>query len=425
MNAAATDKNPAPKAQDRAEAPLLAGVRVLDLTTVVFGPLTTQILADYGADVIKIEPPEGDIMRHAGSVASDGMGCIFLNLNRGKRSVAIDLKNAEGRAVLRKLIGTADVFIHNVRRGAMDRLDLSYEAVAAINPRILYCTATGFAKANTRADAAAIDDVIQTSSGLAALNAGDDGVPRFVQSLLADKVAGMGLACAVLAALYRRATTGRGGLIDVPMYETLAAFVLLEHLQGESYEPARGEIGYHRVMSARGRRIYSAKDGYIAMTPYSGAQWAQFFRETGRAELADDPRITDAVVRNAHVGELYDMIATVAGTRTVAEWEALAARLGFPAQRVNSLADVAADPDLASTGTLVVREHAGIGRTRMLASPGLFDGEAARHPGVAPQFAEHTQAVLAEAGYSAGDIARLAAGGALRLARGHDVKAKP
>ena len=410
MNAAATDKNPAPKAQDRAEAPLLAGVRVLDLTTVVFGPLTTQILADYGADVIKIEPPEGDIMRHAGSVASDGMGCIFLNLNRGKRSVAIDLKNAEGRAVLRKLIGTADVFIHNVRRGAMDRLDLSYEAVAAINPRILYCTATGFAKANTRADAAAIDDVIQTSSGLAALNAGDDGVPRFVQSLLADKVAGMGLACAVLAALYRRATTGRGGLIDVPMYETLAAFVLLEHLQGESYEPARGEIGYHRVMSARGRRIYSAKDGSIAMTPYSGA---------------DDPRITDAVVRNAHVGELYDMIATVAGTRTVAEWEALAARLGFPAQRVNSLADVAADPDLASTGTLVAREHAGIGRTRMLASPGFFDGEAARHPGVAPQFAEHTQAVLAEAGYSAGDIARLAAGGALRLARGHDAKAKP
>jgi crotonobetainyl-CoA:carnitine CoA-transferase CaiB-like acyl-CoA transferase len=209
------------------------------------------------------------------------------------------------------------------------------------------------------------------------------------------------------------------------MYETLAAFVLLEHLQGESYEPARGEIGYHRVMSARGRRIYSAKDGYIAMTPYSGAQWAQFFRETGRAELADDPRITDAVVRNAHVGELYDMIAAVAGTRTVAEWEALAARLGFPAQRVNSLADVAADPDLASTGTLVAREHAGIGRTRMLASPGLFDGEAARHPGVAPQFAEHTQAVLAEAGYSAGDIARLAAGGALRLARGHDAKAKP
>ena len=409
MNAAVTSAK-------SAEAALLAGVRVIDLTTVVFGPLTTQILADYGADVIKIEPPEGDIMRHAGSVASDGMGCIFLNLNRGKRSVAIDLKTPDGRAVLRKLISTADVFIHNVRRGAMDRLDLSYEAVAAINPSILYCTATGFAKANTRADAAAIDDVIQTSSGLAALNAGEDGAPRFVQSLLADKVAGMGLACAVLAALYRRTVTGRGGLVDVPMYETLAAFMLIEHLQGESYEPARGEIGYHRVMSARGRRIYTAKDGYVAMTPYSGVQWAQFFRETGRPELADDVRITNAVERNAHVGELYDMIAAVAGTRTVAEWEALAARLGFPAQRVNSLADVAADPDLANTGTLVAREHAGVGRTRMLASPGFFDGEAARHPGVAPKFAQHTQAVLAEAGYAAADIARLAAAGAVRVA---------
>jgi formyl-CoA transferase len=396
-------------------AALLAGVRVIDLTTVVFGPLTTQILADYGADVIKIEPPEGDIMRHAGSVASDGMGCIFLNLNRGKRSVAIDLKTADGRDVLRKLISTADVFIHNVRRGAMDRLDLSYEAVAKINPRILYCTATGFAKANPRADAAAIDDVIQTSSGLAALNAGDDGVPRFVQSLLADKVAGMGLACAVLAALYRRATSGRGGLIDVPMYETLAAFMLLEHLQGETYEPARGEVGYHRVMSARGRRIYRAKDGYVAMTPYSGAQWAQFFRETGRPELADDLRITNAVERNAHVGELYDMIAAVAGGRTVGEWEALAARLGFPAQRVNSLADVAADPDLLATGTLVAREHAGVGRTRMLASPGFFDGEAARHPGVAPKFAEHTREVLAEAGFTADDISRFAAAGAVRV----------
>ncbi|MCX7151886.1 MAG: CoA transferase, partial [Proteobacteria bacterium] len=196
----------------------------------------------------------------------------------------------------------------------------------------------------------------------------------------------------------------------------LAAFMLIEHLQGESYEPARGEIGYHRVMSARGRRIYTAKDGYVAMTPYSGVQWAQFFRETGRPELADDVRITNAVERNAHVGELYDMIAAVAGTRTVAEWEALAARLGFPAQRVNSLADVAADPDLANTGTLVAREHAGVGRTRMLASPGFFDGEAARHPGVAPKFAQHTQAVLAETGYGADDIALLAASGAVRVA---------
>ncbi len=402
----------------------LAGVRVIDLTTVVFGPLTTQIFADYGADVIKIESLEGDIMRHAGSVASEGMGCIFLNLNRGKRSVVVNLKTKEGLDILRKLVSGADVFIHNVRRSAMDRLDLSYEAIAAINPRILYCTATGFAKTNTRADAAAIDDVIQTSTGLAALNASDNGIPRFVQSLLADKVAGLGLACAVLAALYRRESTGRGGLVDVPMYETFASFLLLEHLQGESYEPARGAVGYQRVIGTRARRIYRAKDGYIAMSPYSSSQWADFFHETGRPELIDDPRITDAVVRNNNIGDLYDIIDTIAGTRTVKEWEALASRLGFPCQRVNSLADVATDPDLRSTGSLVLREHAGVGLTRMLASPGFFDGEVARHPGVAPRFAEHTEEVLAEAGFSTDEIEQFVTGGVVCIAEQSESKVK-
>lgn len=403
----------------------LAGLRVIDLTTVVFGPLTTQIFADYGADVIKIESPEGDIMRHAGSVATDGMGCIFLNLNRGKRSLVLNLKTQNGCDVLRKLISTADIFIHNVRRSAMDRLELSYEAITAINPQILYCTATGFAKSNTRANAAAIDDVIQTSAGLAALNSGDDGVPRFVQSLLADKVAGLALACAVLAGLYRRETTGRGGLIDVPMFETFSAFMLLEHLQGESYEPARGGVGYQRVMGAHGRRIYRAKDGYVAMAPYSSTQWVNFFRETGQLELVDDPRITDAVLRNAHIGDLYDKIDAVAGTRTVAEWEALASRLGFPSQRVNALKDVAADPDLRVTGTLVTREHAGVGLTRMLASPGFFDGEAARHPGVAPKFAQHTLEILVQAGFSTDEITEFVACGAVQIASACKLIEKP
>ncbi len=394
---------------------MLAGLRVIDLTTVVFGPLTTQILADYGADVIKVEPPGGDTMRHAGCSTAKGMGAIFLNLNRGKRSVCVDLKTAGGREVLLRLLATADVFVHNVRRGAMDRLGLSYAAVSAINPKILYCTATGFAQKNSRADAAAIDDVIQSAAGIASLNADADGVPQFVQSLLADKVSGLALACAVLAALHRRSATGRGGLIDVPMYETLAGFTLLEHLQGQSYEPATGAIGYHRVMAGGGRRVYKARDGYLSMTPYSGPQWAEFFRETGRPELATDARITDPVTRNAHVSELYDLIAAVAGERSVQEWVALAARLGFPAQRVNALADVAADDDLQRTGALLTRTHPGVGSTRMLASPGFFDGEAARHPGLAPRLAEHTAQVLGEAGFSAAEVDALAASSAISL----------
>ncbi len=394
---------------------MLAGLVVVDLTTVVFGPLTTQILADYGADVIKIEPPGGDTMRHAGCSTVKGMGAIFLNLNRGKRSACVDLKTAGGLEVMLRLLSKADVFVHNVRRGAMDRLGLSYAAVSAINPKILYCTATGFSENNSRADAAAIDDVIQSAAGIASLNANADGVPQFVQMLLADKVAGLGLACAVLAALHRRSVTGKGGLIDVPMFETLAGFTLLEHLQGESYEPAIGGVGYPRVMAGGGRRVYRARDGYLSMTPYSGPQWAEFFRETGRPELATDARITDPATRNAHVSELYDLIAAVAGDRSVQEWVALAARLGFPAQRVNALADVAVDPDLQRSGALVTRNHPGLGKTRMLASPGFFDGKPARHPGLAPKLAEHTAQILAEVGFTQAEVDALAADRAISL----------
>lgn len=394
---------------------LLQGVRVVDLTTVVFGPLATQVLADYGADVIKIEPPGGDIMRHAGCSTVKGMGAIFLNLNRGKRSICLDLKTEGGRQVLRRLLETADIFVHNVRRAAMDRLGLSYPEVSSFNPKILYCTATGFAENTQRADAAAIDDVIQSATGIAALNANAQGVPQFVQSLLADKVAAMGLACAVLAALHQRTRTGKGCLVDVPMYETLASFTLLEHMQGQSYEPAIGGVGYHRVMSGGGRRVYKAKDGYLSMTPYSTTQWAEFFKQTGRPELAQDARILDPVQRNAHVAELYDLIAQAAGERTVDEWVQLAARLGFPAQRVNTLTDVVADADLDRSGALLTREHPGVGQVRNLASPGFFNGSPARHPGLAPRLAQHSTDILDELGFTSVEVDALTASGAVCL----------
>jgi formyl-CoA transferase len=403
-----------PRAFSPASAQLLPGLRVIDLTTVVYGPLTTQTLADYGAEVIKIEPPGGDIMRHAGSGARDGMGPIFLNLNRGKRSVVIDLKRDAGKDVLRTLLTGADVVVHNVRRAAMDRLGFSYETVAALNPRILYCAATGFWQGSRHADAAAIDDVIQSAAGLAALNADEQGVPRLVQSLIADKVAGVSLACAILAALYRRAVTGQGANIDVPMYETLASFLLLEHLQGRTFDRNGGPVGYHRIMGD-GRRIYRARDGYISMTPYSREHWAAFFRATGRPELADDSRIVDAVQRNAHVSDLYDLVGDVADQRSVEEWEILGRQIGFPAQRVNSLTDVAGDPDLLRSGALATRRQPGLGDVQMLAARGFFDGAAARHPGPAPRLGEHTREVLAECGYADTRIRELASEGCINL----------
>lgn len=394
-------------------ASLLQGVRVIDLTTVVFGPLATQVLADYGADVIKIEPPEGDVMRHNGVGATGGMGPIFLNLNRGKRSVVIDLKRAQGKALLRTMIGKADVFIHNVRRKAIDRLGFSYAAVRALNPTILYCSATGFAATGKRADAGAIDDVIQSAAGLAALNADRDGVPRLVESLVADKIAGLSLACAVLAGLYRQKSTGVGGAIDLPMFETLASFLLVEHLQGHTFVPPKGGIGYHRLIG-RGRRIYRAKDGYVSLAPYSTEHWVEFFKAAGRADLATDPRVNDRVQRNIHIADLYDQIGRVVGERTVGEWEALGLKIGFPVQGVRSLSEVANDPELASTGVLIDREQPGVGTTRMLASPGFFDEHAVRHPGSAPQLGQHTVAVLSEMGIAADAVQRHAAHGVIK-----------
>lgn len=385
---------------------------MIDLTTVVYGPLTTQVLADYGADVIKVESADGDVMRHAGVNAVGGMGPIFLNLNRGKRSVVLNLKSEDGKDLLLMLLAKADVFVHNIRRSAIERLGLSYAAIEKLNPRIIYCAASGFWEGGARKDAAAIDDVIQSAAGLAALNANDDGVPRLVQTLVADKVAGLSLACALLAALFRRSATGRGASVDVPMYEAVASFMLLEHLQGHTFDTRNGALGYHRLMG-NGRRIYRASDGYISMTPYSGEHWSAFLRATDRGELADDARISDPVQRNAHVSELYDLIEVVAGDHTVAEWEALALRIGFPAQRVSDLADVARDPELRDSGTLTARTHPGIGETQLLSSPGFFDGSVARHPGVAPRLGEHTREVLAEYGVDEHRMRDLADQGAI------------
>jgi formyl-CoA transferase len=391
---------------------LLDRVRVIDLTSVVFGPYATQVLADYGADVIKVEVPGGDIMRYAGHAPARGMGPVFLNLNRGKRSVVIDIRHPDGRRTLESLIAGADLFVHNVRRAPMARLGFSPEAVARIDPRVLYCAATGFGPAHPLSDAPAIDDVIQCAVGLSDLNGDADGTPRLVPGLIADKVAGLSLATAMVAALFRQRATGQGGLVDVPMYETLAAFTLVEHLQGETWSPATGPAGYRRV-TRDGRRIYRASDGFVSMTPYSNEQWIRFFNAVGRPEMADDPRVTDAAVRGVRYHELYDIVESVAHTRTVDEWITLARALAMPAMPVVGLDAVAVDPELEAAGAIETRPFEGLGQIRNLASPGLFDGQAARHPRNAPWLGEHTREVLREIGLTDPAIDTLIASAAI------------
>jgi formyl-CoA transferase len=399
---------------DVAAAPL-QGIRVVDMTGVVFGPVATQCLADWGADVIKVEPPEGDTLRHAGVARHRGMGAIFLNLNRGKRSVALDLARPAAREALRRLLAGADLFVHNVRREPAERLGLSPEAVRRINPSILYCIASGFHEGSALAAAPAIDDSIQVASGLAALNADAQGTPRFVPSLIADKTAGLALAGAMLAALVRRLRTGEGGVVDVPMYETIAGFVLLEHLQGHTFEPALGGAGYRRV-TADGRRLYRARDGWLTMTPYTRPQWRAFFAAAGRPELADDPRVTDPVERNRHIAWLYDRVGDAAAQRTVAQWIALCREHSIPAFAVASVDEVAGDPQLRASGALARVQHPSEGTIHALASPGYLDGAPARATSPAPRLGEHTESVLAELGYATGEIDALCAEGAARRA---------
>jgi formyl-CoA transferase len=306
--------------------------------------------------------------------------------------------------------------VHNVRREPLRRLGLGADEVLALNPGIVHCTASGFHEASALARAPAIDDSIQAATGLASLNAGPDGAPRFVPSLIADKTAGLALAGAMLAALVRKLRTGRGGVLDVPMYDTLAGFVLLEHLQGHTYVPATGEAGYRRV-TAEGRRLYRATDGWLTMTPYTRPQWKAFFESVGDAAMAADPRVIDPVERNRHIGWLYDRVGEAAATRSVDEWLALCGAQGIPAFRAVSVDEVAADTALEASGAIARIEHPTEGPLRMLASPGYLDGRPARAAGFAPHLGEHTVQVLREAGY---DDAAIAALRARRVAIAHE-----
>lgn len=374
---------------------LLAGIRIIDLTSVIFGPLATQVLADYGADVIKIEPPEGDIARWVGESKHPDMGSLFLAVNRGKRSVKMDLKDPASRADFEKLVRGADVLVHNIRREPARRLGLGPTDILAINPGIVYAAATGFPAGTSLEDAPAIDDVIQAASGLAAINADEAGNPRYFPTIFADKVGGYALVGAILAALLRKARTGRGCQIDVPMYSTLASFVMVEHLAGHSFEPPTAGTGYRRVLTPA-RKPFQAADGFISMTPYTAKQWGAFFTAVQRADLAQDARVQDPAQRNAHVDELYRLVADYASKKTVAEWMALCEELSVPAFPVRDLDAVAADPDLASAGVFRVEEHPSEGAVKSFASPGFFDGRVAHGGGHAPKLGEHTEEVLAE-----------------------------
>ena len=329
--------------------PLLKGLRILDLTSVILGPYGTQILGDLGAEVIKVEPPEGDSMRPVAPVAVPSLSAIFANFNRNKRSVVLNLKTEAGKAGLRKLLPTADVFVHNMRQEAMDKLGFTFKAVREVSPTIIYAAAVGFGRHGRYAGKPAYDDVIQAASGFAGLFQMRDGAPLYAPSIAADKVSGIHLAYAVMAALIYRERTGEvPGYLEVPMFELMAAFSLSEHMSAATFEE-NGKVGYVRVISPS-RRPYKTKDGWVGVLPYTQRNWTKILAEIGRSDVAELDWFKDATQRSARVDELYDILAGALTSRTTAEWLATFERLDIPSQPVRLPNDLLRDPHLGDVG---------------------------------------------------------------------------
>lgn len=339
----------------------LQGIKIVDLTTVIAGPYATQILGDMGAAVLKVEPPAGDIMRAPGPARSPGMGAGFLNSNRNKTSVTLDLRREDDVAALRRHIAQADVLVHNMRMEAARRIGLDPETLLAGNERMIYCAIVGFGQDGPYADHPAYDDIIQAASGWAALAQAHGEAPAYAPTIVADKTTALFAVGAINAALYHRQVSGLGQAIEVPMFEAMVSFLAVEHLAGKSFVPPLGPTGYTRVLSPH-RKPYRTADGYLAAMPYSGAHWRSFFTAAGRGDWAADPDLDDGAARAAKIDTLYERLADCLAQRGTADWLAILAESDVPCSPVNTLDDLLDDPHLKATGFFAPVDHPSEGR---------------------------------------------------------------
>lgn len=385
----------------------LSGIRVVDLSTVVMGPYASQWLADLGAEVIKVEPPEGDSTRRTGPSTEDGMSAIFLGVNRSKKSVVLNLKRPDAQAALHRLLDTADVFVHSMRPQKLAGLDLDPSSVMARHPQLVYVSLLGFAEDGPYGGRPAYDDIIQGLCGNAALMAAQTGTVRYFPTISADKTSGLVAALSISAALAGRGRNGgRGSLVEVPMFESMVAFNMVEHLYGQHFEPPRGTAGYPRVLAPL-RRPYQTADGYVCMMPYTDAHWRDFFKASNRADLAADARFADIAARTRHIETLYEITGELVRERSTDEWLGICEDLQIPVARVNDLDELVDDPHLKATGFFEQVDDPAMGKLRFPGAPVRFDGERAR-AAVPPRLGEHTRDVLGAVGLSAQEIDALA-----------------
>lgn len=381
----------------------LTGIRVVDLTINVLGPLATQILGDMGADVIKVETPQGDPMRQSGMSRSPNMAALFMNINRNKRSLILDLKRKPAFQAFMRLIDTADVFVHSLRSNAAERLGVAYSAIKERNPRIVYAYAPGYRPDGPCRDRPAFDDVIQGESGIAGMLGPISGEPRYIPMIVADKFCGHVLASAVGMALFEREKTGLGQEVCVPMLETMLAFNLTEHLWINFFENDGSPLGYSRMFSTH-RRPYATSDGYICLLAVNDDQWQRLLTAIGRPELAVDPRFATLDQRTHNINDLYSIVAEQIKHKKTAEWRQLLDAADIPNGAVNTLKDLSVDPYLASTGFFEHYEHPTEGSMVRTTVPVRFS----RSPGSIrlppPALGQDTLTILSEIGFRDAEI---------------------
>jgi crotonobetainyl-CoA:carnitine CoA-transferase CaiB-like acyl-CoA transferase len=383
-----------PDEQDYASGPL-RGVRVLDLTTVVMGPSATQILGDLGADVVKVETPAGDTMRLIGPWRHEGMGPLFLQANRNKRSVVLDLKTLQGKQAIIQLANRADVLVSNVRPQGLARLGLDYDSIRAGNSRIIYCLAVGYGSEGPQAGQPVYDDLMQAASGIAGLFRAVDGAPRYAPINICDRVVGLHVANAISSALYHRAMTGEGQAIEVPMFETMTQFVLADHMGGGAFSPPLGEMGYKRLLS-RTRGPYSTRDGHLSLVVYTDRHWRDFTKLVGCPDLMErDDRFGSQESRTRNAEDVGRFLADQLPLLNNEEWLEALRGIDIPACPVNAIGELSEDPHLKAVGLFEEMDHPTEGKVVLCRHPVRYSRSPASIRRLAPNLGEHTTEVLA------------------------------